>query len=279
MAFAAPPHLKKTADRRASMSSSLKCFEALELLASPPYEFPLSEIAAELSLPVASVHRIMKTLCLAGVAEQHSRTRWYRLTSRTLWIGTGYLRRSAVYRAAFVVLQEMARKCYAQGLNQALTYLATIDNDQVLYLHTVGNPSDLHLYANTGERRPMHSTGLGKALLAFQPAEVVDRVLSGKLAKHGPNTLTSAAALRDDLAATRKRGYSIDEEENVQGTRCVAAPILDQSGQAVAAMSISAPVPAFTVEMTEQYSLIVREAALRVSVQIGYRSRSGHILA
>jgi DNA-binding IclR family transcriptional regulator len=278
-AAAVPTRPMKTADRRASMSSSLKCFEALELLASPPYEFPLSEIAAELTLPVASVHRIMKTLCLAGVAEQHSRTRWYRLTGRTLWIGTGYLRRSAVYRAAFVVLQEMARKCYAQGLNQALTYLATIDNDQVLYLHTVGNPGALHLYANTGERRPMHSTGLGKALLAFQPPEVVDRVLSHRLAKHGPNTIISTAELREDLSAIRKRGYSIDDEENVQGTRCVAAPILDPSGRAVAAMSISAPVTAFHLGMTEQYSLIVREAALRVSVQIGYRSRSSHILA
>ncbi len=276
-AAAVPLKLKKTADRRASMSSSLKCFEALELLASPPYEFPLSELAAELSLPVASLHRIMKTLCVAGVAEQHSRTRWYRLTSRTLWIGTGYLRRSAVHRAAFVVLQEMARKCYAQGLNQALTYLATIENDQVLYLHTVGNPSALHLYANTGERRPMHSTGLGKALLAFQPAEVVERVLSCKLPKHGPNTITSPAALREDLCAIRKRGYAIDEEENVQGTHCVAAPILDQSGHAVAAMSISAPASAFPLELTEHYSLIVREAALRVSVQIGYHSRSGHV--
>lgn len=259
------------------MSSSLKCFQALELLASPPYELALTEIAAHMSLPIASAHRIMTTLCVAGVAEQHGKTKWYHLTGRTLWIGTAYLRRSIVYRAAFVLLQEVARKCHALGLNQALTYLATIDSDQVLYLHTVGNPSALYLYANTGERRPMHCTGLGKALLAFQPREVEDRILSRKLPKHGPKTITSPSALREDLADIRLRGYAIDDEENVPGTRCVAAPIFDQSGHAIAAMSVSAPVTSFQKHMIEQYSLIVCEAALRVSAQIGYRSHTSHI--
>jgi IclR family KDG regulon transcriptional repressor len=266
-------------DRRASMSSSLKCFHALELLASPPYELSLTDIAVELSLPLASAHRIMTTLCVAGAAEQHGKTKWYRLTGRTLWIGTGYLRRSPFYPAAFVILQEMARKCYSLGLDQALTYLATIDNDQVLYLHSVGNPTGLSLYADIGERRPMHSTGLGKALLAFQPHEVKDRVLAGKLTKTGPRTITTAPALREELSVIWHRGYAIDDEENVKGTRCVAAPILDHSGYAVAAMSISAPSGSLEDALIESSSLIVRDAALRVSVQIGYRSQISHILS
>lgn len=264
-------------ERRAGMSSCLKCFQALELLAAPPYELSLTDIAIALSLPVASAHRIMTTLCSAGAAEQHGKTKWYRLTGRTLWIGTGYLRRSPFYGAAFVVLQEMARKCYSLGLNQALTYLATIDNDQVLYLHSVGNPGALSLYANTGERRPMHSTGLGKALLAFQPAEVKDRVLARRLTKTGPRTITTALALREELAAVRHRGYAIDDEENVQGTRCVAAPILDPAGYSIAAMSISAPSGSFGDALIESAIPIVRDAALRVSVQLGYRSHTSII--
>ncbi len=264
-------------DRRTSMSSSLKCFQALELLASPPYELSVTDIAVELSLPVASAHRVMTTLCVAGAAEQHGKTKWYRLTGRTLWIGTGYLRRSVVYRTAFVILQEMAHKCYALGLNQALAYLATMDNDQVLYLHSVGNPTALSLSANTGERRPLHSTGLGKALLAFQPREVRDRVLARKMTTSGPRTITTEMALREELSLIRHRGYAIDDEENVQGTRCVAAPILDQTGDAVAALSVSAPAGSFGDALMEASSLIVREAALRVSVQIGYRSQTSHI--
>ena len=266
-----PKFGKKPLDRRASMSSSLKCFQALELLAFPPYEFALTDIATKLSLPVASAHRIMTTLCVAGEAERQGEPKRYRLTGRALWIGTGYLRRSAVYQAAFVVLQEMARKCHALGLCEALAYLATIDNDQVLYLHTVGNPTALALYANTGERRPMHSTGLGKALLAYQPRDVEERVLSRGLARTGPNTITSATALREELSLIRRRSYSVDNEENVRGTRCVAAPIIDQSGHAIAAVSVSAPVTSLLENMLEPYSVIVREAALRVSVQVGFR--------
>jgi IclR family acetate operon transcriptional repressor len=237
----------------------------MELLASEPYELALSEIASDLSLPLASAHRVIATLCEAGMAEQESSTRRYRLTGKALWIGTGYLRRSAVYRAAFLVLQETARKC------QGLVHLATIERDCVLYLHTVGSPSALYLYADTGERRPMHCTGLGKAMLAYQPAEVVERIVSRRLEKLTPKTITSAAALRDELARVRSRGYALDDEENAPGLRCLAAPILDRSGVSVAAFSMSAPAATFTAEAIEQYSAIIREAALRVSVQIGYR--------
>jgi IclR family acetate operon transcriptional repressor len=238
----------------------------MEMLASEPYELGLSEIAADLALPLASAHRVMATLCQAGLAEQEASTRRYRLTGKALWLGTGYLRRSPVYRSAFLALQETAKKC------QGLVHLATIDRDHVLYLHTVGSPSALYLYADTGERRPMHCTGLGKAMLAFQPISVVDRVLSKALPRLTKKTITSASALREELSRIRQRGYAIDNEENALGLRCVAAPILDSSGHSVAAFSMSAPAVALTVdELVERYSVIVREAALRVSAQLGYR--------
>jgi DNA-binding IclR family transcriptional regulator len=253
------------------MSSSLKCFQALELLASDPYELSLSEISAELALPAASAFRIVSTLCEAGLVEQEEATRRYRLKGKALWIGTGYMRRSAVYRAAFVVLQETARKV------QGLVHLATIDSDRVLYLHTVGSPSALYLYADTGERRPLHCTGLGKAMLAFQPSEVIDRVLAQRLERLTPKSITSVPALREELAATRQRGYAIDDEENAVGLRCVAAPILDRTGYATAAFSMSAPVAVLNDQTIEHYSAAIREAAIRVSVQLGYRPRTSNL--
>jgi IclR family acetate operon transcriptional repressor len=253
------------------MSSSLKCFQVMELLASEPYEVPLNDIAAYLSLPLASAHRMVATLCEAGFAEQEPLTRRYRLTGKALWAGTAYLRRSQVYRAAFLILQETARKCCG------LVHLAAIDDDRVLYLHTVGSPSALYLYADTGERRPLHCTGLGKAMLAFQPQEVINRVLSQKLKRLTPKTITTAAGMRDELAQTRARGYAIDDEENAPGLRCLAAPILDRSGYAVAGFSMSAPAGVLTDEAMDKYSAIIREAALRVSSQLGYRPHTSNL--
>jgi IclR family acetate operon transcriptional repressor len=255
----------KAGKRRESMSSSLKCFQALELMASEPYELALSEIAAALSLPLASAHRVIATLCEAGMAEQEIATRRYRLTGKALWMGTGYLRRSSIYRSAFLVLQETAHRC------PGLAHLAAMDDDKVLYLHTVGSPSALYLYADTGERRPMHCTGLGKAMLAYQSSEVVDRILSRKLEKLTPKTITTSSGMREELDRIRLRGFAIDNEENVKGLRCLAAPILDRTGRAVAAFSMSAPIAVMTTEVIEKYSAVVRQAALRVSVLLGYR--------
>lgn len=257
--------------RRESMSSSLKCFQVMDLLAAEPYELALSEIAARLGMPIASAHRAAATLAEAGFVEQDPATRHYRLAGKALWVGAGYLRRSTVYHAAFLVLQETAVRC------RGLVHLAAMDAERVLYLHTVGSPSALYLYADIGERRPLHCTGLGKAMLAFSPAATVNRVLARKMEKLTRRTLTSAGALREELAGIRQRGYAIDSEESAIGLRCVAAPILDRSGIAVAAFSMSAPVNILTDEAVNRYAAIIREAALRVSAQIGYRPATSNL--
>lgn len=259
--------------RRESMSSTLKTFEALELLAREPYELSLSDIGAELEQPLPTVHRILATLTEAGYVEQDPASRRYRISGKALWTGAAYLRNSAVYRAAFLVMQEAART------SPGLIHLGALDGDWVLYLHTVGSPSRLYLYADTGERRPLHATGLGKAILAWQPADVVARITSREMQKFTPHTVCSAAALKKELAITRQRGYAIDNEEGVLGLRCVAAPVLDRSGCSVAALSMSAPVNVLTEPVLEECAARIREAALKVSAQIGYRPATSNMLS
>lgn len=263
--------------RRESMSSTLKCFEVVELLAQEPFELPLSGIAAQLGLPISTVHRLMATLVEAGFAEQDAATRHYRISGKALWAGTAYLRNSPVYRAAFLVMQEAARG--SQGLVHLGALHGTPHGSWVLYLHTVGSPSRLYLYADTGERRPLHATGLGKAILAWQPAEIVGRLTGQKLPRFTKKTICSASDLKEELRVTRQRGYAIDDEEGVMGLRCVAAPILDRTGTSVAALSMSAPVSVLNNAAIEAAATHIREAALKISVQIGYRPASSNMLS
>jgi DNA-binding IclR family transcriptional regulator len=251
--------------RTEAMSSTLRALEVLDLLAQPPYELTLSTIGLELGLAPATAHRLTATLCAAGYAEQDSESRRYRLAGKALWAGTGYLRRSPVYQAAFLVLQETA----AQACG--LVHLGTIDGEWLLYLHTVGSPSSLYLYADTGERRHLHSTGLGKALLAFQPSEVVAKIVGRKLPRFTPHTITDKAGLTAELGRIRSNGYAIDNEEGALGLRCVAAPIRDRQGIAVAAFSMSAPAAVLTEQTQEEYIAVIRDAALKVSAQLGFR--------
>lgn len=267
------PNASKPSRRRESMSSTLKCFEAFELLAQEPYELPLAEIAARLQQPLTTAHRLLATLTEAGFAEQDPASRHYRLAGKALWAGAAYLRNSPVYRAAFLIMQEAARHC------PGLIHLGALHGNWVLYLHTVGSPSRLYLYADTGERRTLHATGLGKAILAWQPADVVNRIVSQKLERFTKRTICSPTELREELRHTRQRGYAIDDEEGVMGLRCVAAPVFDRGGISVAALSISAPVNVMAPAALEGFAADIREAAMKVSVQIGYRPASSNMLS
>lgn len=266
------PDRKQKPVRRESMTSTLKCFQVLELLAQEHYEFALSELAGRLNQPLATAHRLVATLVEAGFAEQDRVSRRYRLAGKALWAGAGYLRNSPVYRAAFLVMQEIARN------SNGLIHLGALHGEWVLYLHTVGSPSRLYLYADTGERRPLHATGLGKAILAWQPPTLVNRIASQELQRFTKRTICSAMELKEELKATRRRGYAIDDEEGVAGLRCVAAPIFDAQGQSVAALSMSAPANVLSNAATEPAATAIREAAMKISVQLGFRPTSSTLL-
>jgi DNA-binding IclR family transcriptional regulator len=246
------------------VGSALRCFEMLEVLAKPPYEHGVKEIADGTGLAMASTHRALATLVEAGFAEQDATTRRYRVSGKALWTGGAYLRRSSVYHAAFFVIQDLAREV------EGLVHLAVFDQGSVLYLHTVGRMRSASLCADTGDRRPAHSTALGKALLAYQPVEVVERALADA-PRFTARTITSPAAMHEELALVRNTGVAIDEEEGSPDLRCAAAPIFGATGHVEGAMSIATiALPISTVR--GPYAALVREATLRVSIQLGYRA-------
>jgi IclR family transcriptional regulator, KDG regulon repressor len=249
---------------RNRVGSALRCFEVIEVLARPPYELGVKDIAQTTGLATTSTHRALATLVEAGFVEQDATTRRYRVSGKALWVGGAYLRSSSFYHAAFFVIQELAREI------EGLVHLAVFDQGSVLYLHTVGKMRSASLCADTGDRRPAHSTALGKALLAYQPAEVVERAIDNA-SRFTPRTITSLAVMQEELALVRATGVAVDEEEGSPDLRCVAAPIFGASGHAEAAMSIATiGLPISTVK--GPYAALVREATLRVSVQLGYRA-------
>jgi DNA-binding IclR family transcriptional regulator len=111
---------------------------------------------------------------------------------------------------------------------------------------------------------------VGKALLAFQPLEVVHQVVEQGLRRLTPNTITDSDMLLAELASIRTKGYAIDDEEIEVGLRCVAAPIRDHSGQVVAAISVAAPVQRMTKKQIQTTVPTVVSAADAISRRMGY---------
>ena len=257
--------------RREAMSSTLRCFKVLEALAGEPYEMSLSTICANQGLPKGSAHRLMATLVESGFVEQDASNRHYRLAGKALWVGGAFLRHSALYRAAFPVLQDLSSKV------DGMVHLGAWYAGSVLYLHTVGPPSSLYLFADTGELRPVHATGLGKAMLAFRPAADVERIFEKPVERFTEKTIVSLEAMLGDIERIRSDGYAFDDEEGVSGLRCVAAPILDRQGIAIAAISSSAASADMGDDRRASLASTIREEALRVSVLLGYRPKTTNL--
>jgi DNA-binding IclR family transcriptional regulator len=253
------------------MTSSLRCLHVLDVLARDPYAFSLTEIASLLSVAKSTAHRLLSTLMAAGFVERDAESGRYQLAGKTLWVGTAYLRHSDVYRCGFAVVDDLA------GRAKTMAHLAVWDNDAVLYLNTLGPPRSLSLFADTGERRPVHATALGKVMLAHRPDADLQRVFSRGCERFTENTITSLAAMREELQRIRQLGYAVDDEEGISGLRCVAASVKDRRAHVVAGISVSGPRTLVTDEAVPRFARLVQEAALRLSVQLGHRPPTSNL--
>lgn len=251
--------------RREVMSSTLRCMSALELLAKDPYEYTLSQVAASLNVNLTTAHRVLTTLLEAGFVEQQAASKRFRVTGKLLWVGTAYLRHNPVFLASYAILEELARQV------NLMTHLAVWERDAVLYIHTVGPPGTQNLFAQIGERIPAHCTALGKAMLAWRPEPDLRRVFETPPPAYTERTITALPAMQKELERIRAAGYAVDNEEGIPGMRCLAAPVRDQSGVARAAISVSATVAEVPHASVAKFARPIQDAALRVSVQLGYR--------
>jgi len=168
-------------------------------------------------------------------------------------------------------LREMARESLWElwRVTKETVNLAVLDGVDVVYIDCLESPHDFRLVSNRGMRAVLNRTALGKALLAFQPPDHRERLTKSlRFQAFTPHTLTSARELSRELSSIRQAGYAVDNEESVLGLRCIAAPILDKRGIAVAAISISGPASRITPQKTVTLGEAVKSAAHEVSVRI-----------
>ncbi len=254
-----------------TLSSTLRCLEVLEKLAENHKPLSLQEISKLVGVAKSTAHRFVSTLIAAGFVERDQTSGRYHLGGKTLWIGTGFLRYSPSYRAGYAAIDRLA---HSAG---TMAHLGVWESDTVLYLHTTGPLRSTLMFTDVGERRPVHCTALGKALLAHRPAGDLERIFAQGLERFTEKTIISIPALREELARIRELGYALDDEEGIRGLRCLACPIRDTFGEVVAALSISSPLTQLSDSEVPHYVRLVQEASLWASVQLGYRTSTVNI--
>jgi IclR family acetate operon transcriptional repressor len=124
---------------------------------------------------------------------------------------------------------------------------------------------------HVGAKAPFHSTAVGKAIAAHLPErDVQELIRANGLPAVTPRTIQDPEVFRSELACVRRDGYAVDDEENVLGARCVAAPIFNMHGDVVGAISLSGPIQRLSDAHMRQIALDVRQAAVHISEKLGY---------
>jgi DNA-binding IclR family transcriptional regulator len=153
---------------------------------------------------------------------------------------------------------------------QETVNLAVLDQGTVLYVDVIESPHEFRLSSRVGTRRSLHVTALGKALAAFLPAEARENVLSTiTFQKSTDRTIMNLLQFRQELEKIRRQGYAVDDEEAVQGARCVSAPILNSESEPIAAVSVSGPVTRVSPNQVAGLAGAVTSAARGISAAMG----------
>lgn len=231
----------------------------------------LSGIAEDLKQSPATVYRVLVTLEGRGLVSFDPATQLWHIGAQAFVIGAQFLRRTSLVERARPILRALMETT-GETAN-----LGIARNGQVVFLSQVETHETVRAFFPPGTMSPLHASGIGKALLAEMPETAVEHVITGTvLERFTPGTLVEAEKLRADLAATRARGHAIDDEEKSLGMRCIAAPVFDVHGEAVAGISVSGPSNRMDVARLASISQEVMRAAAGLSRAIGGHPRSHH---
>ena len=228
----------------------------------------LSEIAGALDQSPATVYRVLTTFQGRGFADFDEQNQIWSIGAAAFLTGTQFLRRTSLVESARPIMRDLME---ATGETANLG----IERDgKVLFLGQVETHATIRAFFPPGTAAAMHSSGIGKALLCRMDDGRQRQVLAaGQLEQFTPNTLTDPEAMIADLHATKARGYAIDGEERNIGMRCIAAPVYNVFGEAVAGISVSGPTSRITEDRIEALAEPVMEAAVRLTRAIGGNNR------
>jgi IclR family KDG regulon transcriptional repressor len=246
-----------------AVSALIKANEILEFLLRRG-EASFTEIHTTLGHPKSSTYKTISTLESLGFVREVGGSARYTLGLRLIELGAK--------AAAHVDMTTEARPL-VKALSddtQRTVHLGILDDSQVIYLLKENVHGSISIDTWAGKRVGVHSTAMGKVLLAWKSDSEVDKILKKvDFVKLTPNTRASAEDVKSSLLEVRKRGWATDDEENWKMVRCVSAPVRDNTGKVCAALSVSTLTDLDSYEQMLGITNKVIDTALELSRRLG----------
>jgi DNA-binding IclR family transcriptional regulator len=225
---------------------SQKSFAVMEAIATAGRPLTVAELVVLLDVPKPTMHRIVRQLDQEGLLLKEPRSRGYGPGPRLCNFAINIMQtamRSAPQHAVLAKLSATTGETCNFGM---------ISGNAVVYLDRIEAAWPFGLKFEPGSRVPLHCTSMGKLLLAHLPKRRREQLMtSSPLYRYTKNTIIDPEQLEEQLTEIRKRGYSIDDQEFLDGVICLAIPVHDHKGQVCAAIAISAPLARMTIADAE----------------------------
>ncbi len=228
-------------------------------------ELGVSELSRRLGLSKSAVHRLLTTLAAEHLIEQDPRSGRYRLGVKVYELGTLVSTHFELHEAVAMYIDELRAR------TAATVQVGVLDRTDVVYVERRESLRTLHTMVDLGHRNLAHCTACGKVLLAaLREADLARLLGDGPLPARTPRSITDPTRLRQELARVRERGYAENVEESDLGMASVAAPIHDDAGRVIAAISVAAPLSSMEEAARRRCATAAMDIANRISEQLGY---------
>ncbi|MEK4538144.1 IclR family transcriptional regulator [Peribacillus sp. FSL K6-1552] len=243
--------------------------DILELFLVSGPELSIKDISQQLNLSKSTVHGLIKTLVHRGYLQQNTDNLKYKLGMKLFELGNFIGEHLDIGKIAQPIIKSLVEEL------KETVHLVVRQRDELIYVEKVEGPSALRIYSHIGKRAPIHCTGVGKAILAYQDEKEIDRILSScDLEPFTEHTMTDTKEIKNHLGLIREKGYSIDDEEIELGLKCVAAPIFDSKGTVIASISCASPKMRLSQERLPEVIAGIKNAAFEISKCLGYKDNS-----
>jgi IclR family KDG regulon transcriptional repressor len=249
------------------LSSVTTALRLLKAFSEKDDEIGISTLSKRLGIAKSTVHRLAVTLVSEGMLEQDPESGKYRLGIALFGLGALVRRRMNVSTQARPYLFALREK------TNETVHLAILDGSEIMYVYNLESSQAIRMRSDLGVRKPAYCTAEGQAILAFQPAETVERIIREGLLPRTPQTITDPTRLIRTLDTIRQRGCAIEDEESEIGMRCIAAPIRNDAGEVVAAEADAGPASRLSKKTIADFIPHVIESADRISARLGARAQ------
>ncbi|HIB8961425.1 TPA: DNA-binding transcriptional repressor XynR [Enterobacter kobei] len=242
-----------------------RALQILDLFNEQATELKITDISKLMGLSKSTLHSLLKTLQLHGYIDQNPENGKYRLGMKLVERGHFVVGSMDIRQKAKGWLMDLSRR------TGQTTHLGILDGREGVYIEKIEGKLAAIAYSRIGRRLPVHTTAIGKVLIAWLGEAELNALLEGyQYTTFTPSTLATREALVDALKKTREQGYALDSEENEQGVRCVAVPVWNHESRVIAALSLSTLTSRVDDAELANFREQLQQAGLQLSRALGY---------